>query len=90
MPRRWPGCADSLDDDAELQALLSDHLVDGALSVFHKLPKMPDRAAAAATLQVACARSGFMACSGAMRSSAAQRRRIARHWLRSWLAGAAR
>lgn len=81
-------CA-SLGDDPELNALLGDHLVDGALSVFHKLPKMPDRAAAAATLR-RLRTNGFMRLLWRHAQSAAQRRRIARHWLRSWLAGAAR
>ena len=78
--------ADSLDHDAELQGMLSDHLVDGALSVFHKLPKMPDRHAAATTLQ-RLRESGFIGLLWRHARSAAQRRRLARHWLRSWLAG---
>lgn len=81
-------CA-SLGDDPELNALLGDHLVDGALSVFHKLPKMPDRTAAAATLR-RLRLNGFMRLLWRHAQSAAQRRRIARHWLRSWLVGAAR
>lgn len=79
--------ADSLDHDAELQGMLSDHLVDGALSVFHKLPKMPDRHAAATTLQ-RLRESGFIGLLWRHARSAAQRRRLARHWLRSWFAGA--
>lgn len=78
--------ADSLAHDAELQGMLSDHLVDGALSVFHKLPKMPDRHAAATTLQ-RLRESGFIGLLWRHARSAAQRRRLARHWLRSWLAG---
>ena len=76
-------CAE-IDDDAELRTLLADHLVDGALSVFHKLPKMPDRTAARATLQ-GLRRNGFMALLWRHAQSMAQRRRIARHWLRSWI-----
>jgi heptose III glucuronosyltransferase len=79
--------ADSLAHDAELQGMLSDHLVDGALSVFHKLPKMPDRHAAATTLQ-RLRESGFIGLLWRHARSAAQRRRLARHWLRSWFAGA--
>ena len=78
-------CA-TLDEDPELRRLLADHLVDGALSVFHKLPKMPDRAAAAATLQ-GLRREGFLRLLWRHAQNTAQRRRIARHWLRAWLGG---
>lgn len=81
-------CA-TLDEDPELRRLLADHLVDGALSVFHKLPKMPDRAAAAATLQ-GLRREGFLRLLWRHAQNAAQRRRIARHWLRAWLGGIGR
>lgn len=77
------------DLDPELQALLSDHLVDGALSVFHKLPKMPDRTESAATLR-RLRSDGFMRLLWQHAQSFAQRRRIARNWMRSWLPGAAR
>ena len=40
-----------LHEDPELRRLLDQHLVDGALSVFHKLAKMPDRKLATATLR---------------------------------------
>lgn len=68
--------------DAELRRLLDHQLVDGALSVFHKLKKMPDRAVAAATL-ARLRREGFLALLWRHAVDAAQRRRIARHWLRS-------
>jgi glycosyltransferase involved in cell wall biosynthesis len=77
----------TLDTDAELRRLLDQHLVDGALSVFHKLAKMPDRQVAATTLQ-RLRRDGFMGLLWRHAGDHAQRRRIARHWLRSWLAGA--
>jgi glycosyltransferase involved in cell wall biosynthesis len=73
-------------DDAELRRLLNDNLVDGALSVFHKLAKMPDRRAAALTLS-RLRRGGFLRLLWRHAGDTAQRRRIARHWLRSWLAG---
>ena len=76
-------------DDPELRRLLADHLVDGALSVFHKLPKMPDRAAAAATLQ-RLRREGFLRLLWRHAQNLPQRRRIARHWLRAWLGGISR
>lgn len=81
-------CA-TLDDDPELRRLLADHLVDGALSVFHKLPKMSDRAAAANTLR-RLRRDGFLGLLWRHAANNAQRRRIARNWLRSWLAGPGR
>lgn len=77
----------ALDDDAELRALIDEHLVDGALSVFHKLAKMPDREAAAGTL-CRLRREGFLRLLWRHARDSAQRRRIARHWMRSWLAGA--
>lgn len=76
-------CA-ALDDDPELLRLLNHHLVDGALAVFHKLQKMPDRQTAAATLS-RLRRKGFMTLLWRHVGDSAQRRRIARHWLRSWL-----
>jgi len=76
----------TLDDDAELRRLLDEHLVDGALSVFHKLAKMPDRKAAADAL-CRLRREGFLGLLWRHAHNSAQRRRIARHWLRAWLAG---
>jgi glycosyltransferase involved in cell wall biosynthesis len=72
--------------DPELRALLCHRLVDGALSIFHLLAKMPDRAAAVATLR-RMRREGFLALLWHHAMGGAQHRRIARHWLRSWLAG---
>jgi len=79
-------CA-TLDDDPELRRLLDAQLVDGALSIFHKLAKMPQRQVAAATL-LGLRREGFLRLLWRHAGDNAQRRRIARHWLRSWLAGA--
>ena len=76
----------ALDNDAELRRLLEEHMVDGALSVFHKLAKMPDRQLAAATLR-RLRRQGFLSLLWRHAANGAQRRRVARHWLRSWLAG---
>ena len=78
-------CA-TLDNDPELRRLLADQLVDGALSIFHKLEKMPDRGIAIATLH-RLRRTGFLRLLWQHAGSTPQRRRIARHWLRSWLAG---
>jgi len=79
-------CA-TLNDDPELRRLLEHHLVDGALSVFHKLAKMPDRQAAGAILRRLRV-DGFLRLLWRHAGNFAQRRRIARHWLRAWLAGA--
>lgn len=76
----------ALTDDAELRQLLDYHLVDGALSVFHKLAKMPDRQVAGATLS-RLRREGFLRLLWQHAADYTQQRRIARHWLRSWLAG---
>jgi heptose III glucuronosyltransferase len=76
--------AGGLIDDPELHALIDDQMVDGALGVFHKLKKMPDRKAAATTLR-RLRREGFMRLLWSHAGSLAQRRRIARHWLRSWI-----
>jgi glycosyltransferase involved in cell wall biosynthesis len=81
-------CA-TLSDDPELRRLLEHHLVDGALSVFHKLAKMPDRQIAAATLH-RLRSEGFLRLLWRHAGNNTQRRRVARHWLRSWLAGVGR
>jgi hypothetical protein len=81
--------ADTLADDPELRGLLGHQLVDGALSIFHKLAKMPDRGAAAGIL-CRLRRRGFLALLWRHAGNMAQRRRIARNWLRSWLAGIGR
>ncbi len=77
--------SEALRNDAELRRLMDYHLVDGALSVFHKLAKMPDRAAAGATL-LRLRREGFLGLLWRHAAGMTQRRRIARHWLRSWIA----
>ena len=76
----------TLSHDAELRRLLDEHLVDGALSVFHKLAKMPDREVARATLR-RLRREEFLLLLWRHAENSAHRRRIARHWLRSWLGG---
>lgn len=78
--------AETLGDDQELQALLGHRLVDGALTIFHLLAKMPDRQVAAAILRN-LRRSGFLHLLWSHADEMAQRRRIARHWLRSWMDG---
>ena len=77
--------SDALTGDAELRQLLDQQLVDGALSVFHKLAKMPDREAASANL-LRLRHEGFLRLLWRHAADNTQRRRIARHWLRSWIA----
>jgi glycosyltransferase involved in cell wall biosynthesis len=72
--------------DAELHALLCHQLVDGALSVFHLLARMPDAAIAHRRL-VDLRRDGFLGFLWRHAGDNTQRRRIARHWLRTWLGG---
>jgi len=85
--RTLSGFVQRLDDDPELRRLLGAQLVDGALSIFHKLERMPDRAAARTRL-MELKNEGFLRLLWRHAVGLAQRRRIARHWLRSWLAGA--
>ncbi len=84
--RALEALAEPLIDDPELQDLLIAQMVDGALGIFHKLKKMPDPAAAIATLH-RLRTGGFLRLLWRHAGNAAQRRRIARYWLRSWLAG---
>jgi glycosyltransferase involved in cell wall biosynthesis len=84
--RTLSGFIQRLGDDPELRRLLGAQLVDGALSVFHKLERMPDRAVAR-TLLMELKSEGFLRLLWRHAVGVAQHRRIARHWLRSWLAG---
>lgn len=72
--------------NTKLRSLLSCQLVDGALSIFHLLAKMPDRSAARNGL-IRLRTEGFLALLWQHAGNFAQRRRIARHWLRSWFLG---
>ncbi|OHC68263.1 MAG: hypothetical protein A3H93_06880 [Rhodocyclales bacterium RIFCSPLOWO2_02_FULL_63_24] len=78
--------AASIVADTELYALLEYQLVDGALSIFHLLAKMPNRATARCRL-VALRTEVFLALLWRHARDNPQRRRIARHWLRSWVGG---
>ncbi len=86
--RMLAAIADGL-DDAGLAALLREQMVDGGLAIFHKLAQMPDRAAAASMLK-RLREEGDIALLWRHAGVFAQRRRIARHWLRSWLVGLVR
>ena len=78
--------ADALGADIGLQCLLNHQLVDGALAIFHKLEKMPDRTVARRSL-LELRQTGFLALLWRHAGDTTQRRRIARHWVRSWLPG---
>lgn len=69
--------------DPELRSLLQSQLVDGALSIFHHLEKMPDRSRARAIL-IGLRRNGFLAFLLHHASGFGPLRRILKHWLRSW------
>jgi heptose III glucuronosyltransferase len=72
-----------LREDPELQRLLRWQLVDGALSIFHKLRKVasPDLRR---RLYRQLRRDGVYALLWNNATEIAQRRRIARAWLKSW------
>lgn len=70
--------------DSELQALMSHRLVDGALSIFHLLAKMPDRAAAR-RVRKGLRTSGFFRLLWGHAGDVAQQRRIAKHYVLSLL-----
>lgn len=74
-----------LRDDTELQRLLRWQLVDGALSIFHKLRKVTS-ADLRHRLYRQLRHDGVYALLWNNATETAQRRRIARAWLKSWLA----
>jgi hypothetical protein len=76
---------ESLREDPELQRLLRWQLVDGGLSIFHKLRKVtsPDLRQ---RLYRQLRHDGVYALFWKNAAEIAQRRRIARAWLKSWVA----
>ncbi len=77
--------ATPLRDDPELQRLLRWQLVDGALSIFHKLRKVTSTGLRR-RLYRQLRHDGVYALLWNHATQTAQRRRIARAWLKSWLA----
>ena len=73
-----------ISDDAELQGLLRWQLVDGALSIFHKLRKVHS-SALRRRLYRQLRSDGVYTLLWKHATLTAQRRRIARSWLKSWL-----
>lgn len=69
-------------EDEELRRLLQHNLVDGAFSLFHKLERMPD-AAAAQRWWRELRQSGFLAFLWHHACGVTQYRRIARLWVNS-------
>ncbi len=84
IARGMTDLAAPLREDAELQRLLRWQLVDGALSIFHKLRKVnsPDLRR---RLYRQLRRDGVYALLWNNATLTAQRRRIARAWLKSWV-----
>jgi glycosyltransferase involved in cell wall biosynthesis len=74
------------ENDPKLAALLRGQMVDGALSIFHKLKKMPDRKAARHLL-VQLRRDGLFRLLWPHARGWPQHRRIMRHWLRATILG---
>ena len=87
--RALAAIAGNVADDNELQALLHHQLVDGALSIFHLLGKMPDRDAAERILRE-LRHSGFLGFLWRDAKGFPQHRRLLRHWLRSFVPWAGR
>lgn len=77
--------ASPLRDDPELQRLLRWQLVDGALSIFHKLRKVTSKELRR-RLYRQLRHDGVIALLWRNATETAQRRRIARAWLKSWMA----
>jgi heptose III glucuronosyltransferase len=69
--------------DPELRELLTAQLVDGALQIFHKLKKMPDRCKARNQL-AELRKTGFLAFLWRHARQWSAKRRILRNWLLSW------
>ena len=72
-----------LENDPGLRKLLGHQLVDGALSIFHKLEKMPDRRKARTEL-ARLRKTGFLAFLWRHATQWPAKRRILRNWLLSW------
>jgi glycosyltransferase involved in cell wall biosynthesis len=70
--------------DRQLSKLLGEQMVDGALSIFHKLKKMPDRTVARYLL-AQLRREGFFQLLWHRACGLPQHRRIAKQWLKSFL-----
>lgn len=82
--RALEALADGVTHDAELRRLLRWQLVDGGLSIFHKVRQLSSRAARRARLR-RLRREGVLALLWRNATEFAQRRRIARNYLKSLL-----
>lgn len=80
------GMADEM-DDAELRRLLNHQLVDGAMSVFHKLEKMPRRASTR-DWQIRLRHEGFLSLLWRHSTGFSQHRRVARQIVKAFFSGA--
>lgn len=81
--RALAGEISRLESDPGLRKLLSHQMVDGALSIFHKLEKMPDRREARSEL-AKLRKTGFLAFLWRHATQWPEKRRILRNWLLSW------
>ena len=79
------GMADEM-DDAELRRLLNHQLVDGALSVFHKLEKMPRRTSAR-DWRIRLRHEGFLSLLWRHATGFPQHRRVARQIAKAVFSG---
>lgn len=73
-------------EDQDLRRLLEHNLVDGAFAIFHKLERMPDRAAAQRWWG-SLRKAGFFGFLWRHARGVTQRRRIARLWATSLIRG---
>lgn len=85
IARGMTDLAATVGDDAELQQLLRWQLVDGGLSIFHKLRKLKSPELRR-RLYRQLRRDGVYGLLWNNATLTAQRRRIARAWLKSWVA----
>lgn len=84
IARGMTDLAATVDDDPELQQLLRWQLVDGGLSMFHKLRKLSSPELRR-RLYRRLRRDGVYGLLWNNATLTAQRRRIARAWLKSWV-----
>ncbi len=70
--------------EADAQKVIRHQLVDGALSIFHKLKQMPDQKKAY-SIRLDLRRSGLFGLLWRHSSDSAHSRRIAKNWLMSFL-----
>lgn len=83
--RSLDALAASLHEDPELQRLLRWQLTDGALSIFHKIRKISDPALRGQIYR-RLRQDGVFSLLWRNAVETSQKRRLARNWLKSWVA----